>query len=138
MRPKAIYIMLPVEAGDEIDVGNAGGAFPDGDETASDDGWAAFSGTSAAAPQLAGVVALMKQVAPSLGPSQLRAALTATARDVVAGTSSPVFPLNAGLSAAPGPDDATGAGFVDAFAAAVSAYLLNLWTAGAATAAAYV
>ena len=39
----------------QIDVGNAGGTHPNGDETANNDGWAAFSGTSAAAPQLAGV-----------------------------------------------------------------------------------
>src|SRR6185295_9743336 len=55
MKPKAAYIMLPLEPGDEIDVGNAGSTHPNGDETANNDGWAAFSGTSAAAPQLAGV-----------------------------------------------------------------------------------
>ena len=54
MRPKAMNILLPLQPGDSIDVGNSGGSHPStGDETASDDGWAAFSGTSAAAPQLA-------------------------------------------------------------------------------------
>jgi subtilisin family serine protease len=125
MRPKAIYIMLPVQPGDEIDVGNAaaGVAFPDGDETAPDDGWAAFSGTSAAAPQLAGVAALIKQAVPGITPAALKAALMSSARDVVVGTSSPVIPLNIGLAAGFGPDAATGAGLVNAFAAVVTAYL---------------
>jgi subtilisin family serine protease len=122
MRPKAIYIMLPVQPGDQIDVGNAsGGPFPNGDETALDDGWAAFSGTSAAAPQLAGVAALIKQAVPTIPPFALKAALMATARDVTVGVSSVVAPLNAGLPAGPGPDAATGNGLVDAFWAVVSA-----------------
>src|SRR4030095_16676792 len=52
MRPKAAYIMLPVQPGDNIDYGNSGGIFPVGDQTAPDDGWAAFSGTSAAAREV--------------------------------------------------------------------------------------
>jgi subtilisin family serine protease len=123
MRPKAIYIMLPVQPGDNIDVGNAGGVFPNGDQTNPNDGWAAFSGTSAAAPQLAGVAALVKQVAPNISPAQVKAVLEVSARDVVEGVSSPVVPLNAGLPAGPGPDEATGAGLVDAYSAAVTAYL---------------
>ena len=60
MRPRAAYIMLPVEPDDDIDrdLGN-GQPHPDGDETAANDGWAAISGTSAAAPQLAGAAALV-------------------------------------------------------------------------------
>ena len=50
--PKAIYIMLPVEPGDEIDSEMSGRSFPDGDQTLTSDGWAAFSGTSAAAPRV--------------------------------------------------------------------------------------
>jgi len=121
MRPKAIYIMLPVQPRDEIDTGNAGGIFPDGDQTAPDDGWAAFSGTSAAAPQLAGVAALIKQVAPSMSPALLKAMLTYTARDVVDGVSSGTK-LNPSLPAGPGPDEATGGGLVDAYVAVLSAY----------------
>ena len=34
LRPKAIYIMLPVQPGDNIDMGNSGVPFPDADETA--------------------------------------------------------------------------------------------------------
>jgi subtilisin family serine protease len=126
MRPRAMYIMLPVEPGDKIDVDNSGGQHPDGDETDPDDGWAAFSGTSAAAPQLAGVAALIKQVAPSLPPTWVKYALMATARDVTAGSCSPVADLHAGLPAAVGPDDATGSGLVDACAAVLAAYYLQL------------
>ncbi len=123
MRPKAIYIMLPVEPGDNIDVGHAGEQFPDGDETAPDDGWAAFSGTSAAAPQMAGVAALIKQVVPDISPQVMKAILMYTARDVVSGVSGSVSPLNAGLFAGPGPDPATGGGMVDAHVAVMTAYL---------------
>jgi subtilisin family serine protease len=66
--------MLPLEPGCAIDGDNAGSVFPDGDQTAPDDGWPAFSGTSAAAPQLAGVAALIKQVVPSAAPSGIKEA----------------------------------------------------------------
>jgi subtilisin family serine protease len=131
MRPKAIYIMLPVQPGDNIDVGNSGSVFPDGDQTDPDDGWAAFSGTSAAAPQLAGIAALIMQVVPNIGPAVLKAALMATARDVEDGVSSAVSPLHAGLPAGPGPDEATGAGLVDAYSAVIAAYLMSAAGAGA-------
>ncbi|HYH64551.1 MAG TPA: S8 family serine peptidase, partial [Urbifossiella sp.] len=85
MQPRAMYIMLPVQPGDQIDVGNGGGVFPTGDETAADDGWAAFSGTSAAAPQLAGVVALMKQAYPELTPALAKYLLASSAIDVTTG-----------------------------------------------------
>jgi subtilisin family serine protease len=123
MRPKAIYIMLPVEPGDNIDVGNSVGDFPDGDQTQPNDGWAAFSGTSAAAPQLAGVAALIKQAVPNMTPGVLKAALTSTGRDVVSGVSGAVGAFHAGLPAGPGPDPATGFGLVDAFSSVVTAYL---------------
>jgi subtilisin family serine protease len=126
MRPKAIYLMLPVEPGDRLDVATAGSVFPDGDETAPDDGWAGMSGTSAAAPQLAGVLALMKQAAPTLSPIALKVALMMTGRDVVQGVSAPVGGLHGGLPAAPGPDDATGWGLFDAFSSVVAAYFLSL------------
>lgn len=125
-RPRAIYIMLPVEPGDSIDADNAGSIFPNGDETAADDGWAAFSGTSAAAPQLAGAAALIKQVAPSVTPAMVKQLLAQTARDVVDGMCSPVPDVHGGLSAAPGDDDATGPGLVDVYAATVNAYLAHV------------
>ncbi|WP_324649914.1 S8 family serine peptidase [Georgenia sp. H159] len=115
--PGAMYLMLPVPPGCLIDRGNAGRAHPDGDETAPDDGWAAFSGTSAAAPQLAGVCALLAQVAPGSAPGRVRAVLMATARDVTTGTSHPEL----GQVAGEGPDLATGHGLVDAAAAVAAA-----------------
>lgn len=126
MRPKAIYIMLPVEPGDNIDTGNSGSVFPDGDQTEPDDGWAAFSGTSAAAPQLAGAAALIKQVVPSMSPGGVKAMLTATARDVAQGMCSPVGGIHDGLPAGPGVDSATGSGLVDVYSAVVTSYFASL------------
>lgn len=116
MKPKAMYIMLPLEPGDQIDAGNAGGAHPNGDETATNDGWAAFSGTSAAAPQLAGAAALVKQACPALKPAEIRDILMKTARDVIAGNcnSVPGTGVPGGHPATVGPDLATGNGLVDA------------------------
>lgn len=128
LKPKAAYIMLPLEPGDDIDMGNAGGTHPNGDETANNDGWAAFSGTSAAAPQLAGVAALVKQACSKLTPQQVRNTLMKTARDVSAGRCN-VTPLttgqppNLGFPAAAGPDLATGEGLVDAHKAVLNAKL---------------
>lgn len=121
--PHAEYIMLPVEPKSEADTVLFGGSAPETDETAGDDGWAAFSGTSAAAAQLAGVCALMKQAWPSLTPKAAREFLMATARDVVAGASSPE---TGGFAAVPGPDLATGAGLVDAFKAVTQSQMRGL------------
>jgi hypothetical protein len=121
LQPKAIYLMLPLEPGDEIDRSFQGGRFPNGDETGPDDGWAAFSGTSAAAPQLAGAAALIKQACPGLTPADVKDILRRTARDVTAGVCSPVPGIHGGLPAGPGPDAATGDGLVDAQRAALMA-----------------
>ena len=118
MRPSAAYIMLPLEPGDSIDTGSAGGTHPSKDETASNDGWAAFSGTSAAAPQLAGVAALIKQACSRLNPATVRTVLMSTARDVTTGSCNPAAGPNA---AGPGFDLATGAGLVDAYKAVQNA-----------------
>jgi subtilisin family serine protease len=121
-QPQARYIMLPVEPNRKSDVESSGGAHPSGDETAADDGWAAFSGTSAAAPQLAGVCALMKQASAQLSPSEAKEILKQTARDVTSGRCNEVIPPDepegvAGHPASPGPDVATGHGLTDAFRA---------------------
>ncbi len=108
MKPKAAYIMLPLEPGDQIDQGNGGGVHPNGDETSKTDGWAAFSGTSAAAPQLAGAAALVKQACPGLTPAQVRNILMKGAKDVTTGVN------NNGNASGPGYDIGTGAGLVDA------------------------
>ncbi|HEX5956836.1 MAG TPA: S8 family serine peptidase, partial [Solirubrobacterales bacterium] len=113
--PAAAYIMLPLEPGDDIDATSYGGRHPERDETKRDDGWAAFSGTSAAAPQIAGVCALIKEACAALGPSEVRDILKRTARDVTEGS-------NAHRErATTGRDLATGAGLVDAAAAVASA-----------------
>jgi hypothetical protein len=120
MQPHANYIMLPLEPNCEIDRGVS-----DHDGTEPDDGWGVISGTSAAAPQLAGVCALLKQKNPGLSPADVKAVLNRTARDVTKGqankTSNPVrvgdrvelVPIKAGIA----PDRATGHGLVDALAA---------------------
>ena len=52
---------------------------PDGD-------WEAQSGTSLAAPQIAGVCALIKQAFPAATPAQMKEILQKTAEPIVAGT----------------------------------------------------
>jgi hypothetical protein len=126
-RPRAIYIMLPLEPGSAIDVDNSNSVFPDGDETLPDDGWAAFSGTSAAAPQVAGAAALIKQVAPLATPTDVRDILASTARDVTGGLCSAVPDLHGGLPAGPGIDDATGPGLLDVQAAVIDAYVRSVF-----------
>ena len=118
--PKAAYIMLPVESHDQIDVGNSGGTHPNGDETPNNDGWAAFSGTSAAAPALAGACALVKQACGKLTPVKIREILKKTSRDVTAGSCAS---STGGHPAVPGPDLATGTGLVDAYKATILALL---------------
>lgn len=120
MSPGASYIMLPVEPGDDIDTDRAGGNHPPQDETGPNDGWAVFSGTSAAAPQVAGVAALMKQACAKVTPTQIRSMMKSTATDVTVGTNAN------GNTAGTGYDLATGAGLVDANKAALRARLACL------------
>jgi subtilisin family serine protease len=119
--PRAQYLMLPIPPGCQIDVMESAaedGDTPDG--TLSNDGWALFSGTSAAAPQLAGAAALVLGAKPGLEPAQVIEILTATAVDVVVGRCHPRFNQPAG----PGNDVATGSGLVNASAAVESALSL--------------
>ena len=110
MAPLGAYIMLPVQPSSRTDAELAGGQHPDADETAPDDGWAAFSGTSAAAPQIAGACALLKQRNPALGPADVRRLLVRGARDVTSGAN---HPRMGPQQAAPGYDLATGPGLID-------------------------
>ena len=113
MKPNADYIMLPIQSGSEVDVR---GASHDG--TTGTDGWGVFSGTSAAAPQIAGVCALLLAKNPGLTPAEVKSALRRTALDVSRGRANPVSNENQGGQRAKiGSDAATGAGLVDAFEA---------------------
>lgn len=118
MKPKAAYIMLPLQPGCAIDTALAGAVHPNGDETPNNDGWAAISGTSAAAPQLAGTAALIKQACPRLTPAEVRDIMVRTAIDVTTGNCNT---SSSGAAAGPGNDLATGAGLVDAHAAVLVA-----------------
>lgn len=122
LKPRAAYIMLPVEPGNKLDQDlGSGKPFPDGDQTGPHDGWAAISGTSAAAPQLAGAAALVKQTAPHLTPAEVRDVLRSTARAVTEGRCFDRPGMNNPAGAVP--DLATGAGLVDAHRAVLSARL---------------
>ena len=110
--PRACLIMLPTEPNNDMDQDLAGsGAFPDGDNTATNDGWCVCSGTSAAAPQAAGVVALLLQQHNALTPMAVKNVLENSARDVQTGSSAN------GDGADPGWDAATGFGLIDGQAA---------------------
>jgi subtilisin family serine protease len=109
--PRAQYVLFPVPPGCEIDVEESQPARGDPpDSTARDDGWALFSGTSAAAPQLAGVAALLLGTDGDLGPDQVVEAMARTAIDVHSGRCHPRFDS----LARPGHDLATGYGLVSA------------------------
>ncbi len=114
-RPKAIYLMLPTQPGSILDRSQSGGAFPDGDATAPDDGWAGASGTSSATPQIAAVVALLiaraREKGTALTADRARQLLEQTAVPITAGVNAMGFP------AAGQPNRATGWGLVDATAA---------------------
>lgn len=109
--PKGIFIVMPTMAGAIFDGSFAGGVFPNGDETGKSDGWLVGSGTSSAAPMVAGAAALLLQAKPSLTPAEIKQALSDTCIDVVQGTSA------SGEMAGIGPDSATGAGMINIGAA---------------------
>lgn len=109
------YLYLPVPPGSEFDREFS----PPADEAGSiNDGWAAFSGTSAATPQIAGVCALMKQVAPNLRPHEFLDILIQSSIDVSTGRSNP---KTGGHAAKIGHDLATGAGLPSAYNAVLEA-----------------
>jgi subtilisin family serine protease len=118
--PRASYIMLPIPPGSDLDreMSQPDDQGNPGDGTAIGDGWAAFSGTSAAAPQLAGVCALLLEKNPGLTPSDVKSILRRSARSVTRGSANPSSDeAGKGEPAGPGDTGAAGAGLVDALAA---------------------
>ncbi|MEO1569439.1 MAG: S8 family serine peptidase [Pseudomonadota bacterium] len=103
----ASYIMLPVQPSCETDRQTSDG-------TATDDGWAVISGTSAAAPQLAGAIALLLEKNPTLTADDIRSVFERSSRDVVHGSANAASnENNGGMPAAPVSDRATGSGLIN-------------------------
>jgi hypothetical protein len=110
MAPRAALLALPVSPGCILDRDCAGEAEGEpGDSTTPNDGWALFSGTSAAAPQVAGAAAVLRGFRPGASPAQVATALRESAVDVEAGRCSPRFDHRATR----GDDLATGAGLIN-------------------------
>ena len=108
--PRAQYLMLPIPPGSEIDIDESLPAAVDSpDGTTGNDGWGLFSGTSAAAPQVAGAAALILGARPGLTPAQVGQVLADTATDVRTGRCHPRF----NFAAQVGDDLATGPGLVN-------------------------
>ena len=108
--PRAQYLMLPIPPGSAIDVDESLATATDTpDGTTGNDGWGLFSGTSAAAPQLAGVAAVILGARPELTSAQVRESLVDTATDVRIGRCHPRFNFPAQV----GDDLATGPGLVN-------------------------
>lgn len=111
-RPAGIYILMPSAPGSILDHNLSGPSYPDRDETATDDGWLCSSGTSSAAPQVAGLVALLlqrsRQKGITLTTDTARSLLQQTAKPVERGSSAQ------GVPAMGHPNIAVGHGLVDA------------------------
>jgi subtilisin family serine protease len=114
MRPRASYIAMPVPRGARIDLERAfAGSDDPPDGTTPYDGWALFSGTSAACPQVAGAVAVLRGLWRAATPQQVCDALCASATDVYVGHNHPRF----NHPATRGRDLATGYGLINVSAA---------------------
>jgi subtilisin family serine protease len=114
MMPKASYIRLPIPKGSRIDREMSAV-----DGTGGGDSWGVFSGTSAAAPQIAGLCALLLQKNPGITPQEVKSILRRSSRDVSQGRASAASDprRKGGVRASSGLDGATGAGLIDAEAA---------------------
>lgn len=114
--PRAIYLMMPCPPGCEMDRQLGGQPYPDRDGTRTTDGWVGASGTSAATPQLAGIVALILERAAAIGrvlsPTDVKAILQQSGQPVSNGYNAQ------GLPATPQqPNVAVGYGLANAGAA---------------------
>ena len=107
MEPSGILIEMPTEPNSAMDLGQSMA----GDETSESDGWAVASGTSSAAPAVAGLAALLKGVEPWMNVGRFKHVAMTTCTDVIAGQSA------SGDNATVGFDDATGAGLINVYLA---------------------
>jgi serine protease AprX len=105
--PQKHHIMLPVPPESSLDGNN----FPSKRKRT---GWGVFSGTSASCPQLAGAVALLREIRQGATTDQIKPALLTTATDITTGSSA------LGDRAGAGPDLATGAGLANVLQACTS------------------
>lgn len=102
--PRQAPVLAAIDGNNTTFLGVNSNLLPD--EDGEPDGFPNFFGTSAAAPNVAAVTALLLEASPNASVAQLIQALTETTIDVD------------GRRAATGSDDVTGAGLVDADAAA--------------------
>lgn len=123
--PRGVYIPMPCPFGCVMDHEFTGTAFPNGDGTAAIDGWVIASGTSSAAPQVAGVLALLLEGARAKGATltntAVRDLLQQSSRNVSRGRNAFGFPATTAQ-----PNGAVGWGLVDTAALLQLAQARNL------------
>jgi len=102
-QPLGSLIEMPTETGSDADEWNDG--------TSETDGWCVGSGTSAAAPQVAGLAALMKELEPGLNVGRFKHIAMTTCTDIITGESYMDDEATKGF------DLATGAGLIDCYRA---------------------
>jgi subtilisin family serine protease len=105
--PQRHHIMLPVPPNSSLDGKNFA-------SNRRQTGWGIFSGTSASCPQLAGAIALLREIRQGATADQVKPALLTTATDITTGKTA------LGDQAAGGNDLATGAGLANVHQACAS------------------